>query len=66
MFHGVNMILIVNKMYFRNSFNQLIFVIVKCSVLCSVRAEFLNIADNDRVILSGFLDIPKYFQLDVK
>jgi hypothetical protein len=37
------MILNVNRDYFLNSINQLIFVMVKCGVLFEVRTEFLNI-----------------------
>jgi hypothetical protein len=36
------MILSVNSNYFRNSVNQLIFVMVKCGVFFAVRTEFLN------------------------
>jgi hypothetical protein len=36
------MIVSVNSDHFRNSINQLIFVMVKCGVLFEVRTEFLN------------------------
>jgi hypothetical protein len=36
------MVLTVNGDYFLNRINQLIFVMVKCSVLFEVRTEFLN------------------------
>jgi hypothetical protein len=40
---GFRMIFSVNRDYFLNSVNQLIFVMVKCGVLFAVRTEFLNI-----------------------
>jgi hypothetical protein len=37
------MLLGLNGVYFLNSNNELIFVMVKCGVLFEVRTEFLNI-----------------------
>jgi hypothetical protein len=40
--HGI---LSINSDYFQNSVNQLIFVMVKCSVFFEVGTEFLNIME---------------------
>jgi hypothetical protein len=41
--YGLCVVHNVNRDYFVNNINQLIFVMVKCGVLFEVRAEFLNI-----------------------
>jgi hypothetical protein len=60
--YGSYMILTVNNDYFLNLINELIFVIVKCSVSYAVRIEFLNIIQTS----SGFRGFNCKYVIQIK